>query len=565
MRNSARWLLVSLFVLTQAAAAPAVLRPTLRTTVPTAKPAPAPLAKPIPAAAPTKAAAAAAQEAYVLRGPLDVPMLAKERQATITHSPLASGALDDLFDFNMRTALRPAVPAGGAAGPAPVAFVQIVLSRPRPVELVDITFADSERCSWTLAAADSMADLQARKGSYRLLSAARQAAGDQSDQIAPTPTRPYRIYRLEWRHVAAPGAAGLAEWALWSPQELARVEADTFAPAVACGAKIQLRANGTFDAGARQNLTPEATWAVIPATAGHVDELGRFQGDVAGPAQVVATFSGKRSTPLKVTVLPQGLPDWDVTYIELQPRSQCDDRNGQPKVGQNVYWFAHVKNYGTADADRVPIEWRVDGLPVRAGQLPKLDRFSQTEAIFTQTWDGKHHEVELVVDPSGEAAEITKSNNRLRVYSDAVPVGFWVEDSALKYFHGAQKDLECGSNSWEDWAQRQIEFWNRWSQGTSWLRTGSNRPVQRWRLDRIVVVGDGMLPLAGASRTAEPDLRDHTVQVMCGFPASEVLRRPTYSCTQERRLSNPFYCQVSLFNAMANFRFPAPLEASAKP
>ena len=34
------------------------------------------------------------------------------------------------------------------------------------------------------------------------------------------------------------------------------------------------------------------------------------------------------------------------------------------RPGQNVYWFAHIRNYGTADAPPVPIEWRVDGKTV---------------------------------------------------------------------------------------------------------------------------------------------------------------------------------------------------------
>src|SRR5207244_4393892 len=67
--------------------------------------------------------------------------------------------------------------------------------------------------------------------------------------------------------------------------------------------------------------------------------------------------------------------------------------------------------------------------------------------------------------------------------------------------------------------------------------------------------GDGMLPLAGTSATADPDSRDSTVQLALGFPSFDPLRFDLYRRTSERSMDNPFYCQQTLFEAASAPRF----------
>jgi len=175
--------------------------------------------------------------------------------------------------------------------------------------------------------------------------------------------------------------------------------------------------------------------------------------------------------------------------------------------------------------------------------MPKLERFNQTELILKSPDDGRRHDLELVVDPENTVAETSKANNRLAVSSDARAVGFCVEECTLRYFHRHQQELGIGSNSWEDWAQRQVAFWNR-APGRG----------DRWRLDRIVVVGDRVLPMAGGSAVNTPDRRAQGLDCMRGFPAYDPMRSDLYRRTREKSMDNPFYIERALMEHVASAR-----------
>ena len=76
-------------------------------------------------------------------------------------------------------------------------------------------------------------------------------------------------------------------------------------------------------------------------------------------------------------------------------------------------------------------------------------------------------------------------------------------------------------------------------------------------VDRIIVVGDGMLPMAGGSPLRDPDRRDDTVQVMVGFPAYDPARSNLYARTTEKTLDNAFYYQVPLVRQLGVLRYPS--------
>jgi CARDB protein len=493
---------------------------------------------------------------YEISGPLDVPLLLREKRAVFSHSKLQAGSAEQLFDGNRYTSA--AVPAG-----EPV-FFQVVLDRPRSLDAMNVTFVGAGSYQWTAAGADTPADMEARRGSYGVVVLPRAATGNQADPAIFTRARAYRVYRLECRQLSGAGGIEVGEWSLWSPQVLSRIQVDPIVATVARGGKLQLRANGWFEAGARQNLTPDVVWEVSPPSRGRVDDLDRFEGLEPGTARVTARFGTVRSPSFEVQVLAEGRPDWDIIYIERLPHerlpherlphSDYDGSTAEPKAGDSVYWVAHIKNYGTGESGPVVVEWRMDGKAIRSGRLPKLERFCQTEVILTTEWDGKRHELELVVDPQNEVAETSEGNNRLKIYTDALSVGFWVEESTYRYFLRNQHRLGIGSNSWEDWAQRQIEFWNRWMEKTAWLGLSPHSGGARWRLDRIIVVGDRVLPLAGGSPIREPDRREKSVRLMWGFPAYSPDRSDLYRHTSARTPDNPFYLQPSLVHAMASLR-----------
>jgi len=514
----------------------------------------APTPPPKPVAAPVVRNPATVQPrkptGYAARGPLDLFGLFLERRAVLTNSKLVSGEFEDIVDGNQYSAVQ-------AEGKQ--AFWQVVLDRPRAVDQVDVFFAGDAAHRWSLLAADTAEDMRARRGSFRALVLPRTPQAGQIDQATLPRPSGYRVYRLECERTSGDGGVQLGDWSLWSTQELTELEVQTFIPVVAVGGRLPLRANGRFDAGARENMSLNVTWDVAPPGRARVDELGRLEGLQPGPVRVTAIHQGLRSRTAEIDVTAEGRPDWDVTYIERQPRVELDAPGGELKPGQNVYWFAHVKNYGSADAESVPIEWRVDGQVARTGRLGKLERFAQTEAIFSTKWDGQRHEVELVVDPQGEVAETSETNNALKVYTDALSVGFWVEESTVRHFHRHQRDLGAGGNSWEDWAQRQVAFWNEAMAGEGAQRPAALSARDRWRLDRIIIVGDGMLPLApAASPGVEPDSRDRTVHLTLGFPAYNPLRSSLYKQTADKSPQNPFFIQTSLLDTLGRVRFYPP-------
>ena len=486
---------------------------------------------------------------YTLSAPIDVTTMVREGQATLTSSKVLGGKPEYLFDPNRSTEV---VSLATSTGPA---FWQITLDRSRPLDAVDLSFGEGGPFQWTLSGANSAADLQSRQGSYRLIVPARAADLDDQAVIPSSPESgaAYRVYRLEVKPVAGAGEVRLASLALWTPQELERVEIDAMIPRVGVGSRLPLKAIGRFELGARQNLTPDVTWEVTPPEAGKVDSLVRLEGKAAGKATVTAVFKDTRSSPFVVDILSDAKPDWSVTYIERGPRVPID--GPAPKNGQKVVWFAHVKNYGAADAPQVAAEWRVDGKTVATTTVAKLDRFKETDVMLPLPWDGKRHYVELVVDPAKQIAEESEANNALSVATDALSVGMWVEESVVRYFHLKQRDLGVGSNGWEDWAQRQIASWNRSQAQTAGLFQQAPDAGVRWRLDRLLIVSDGLLPMAGGSPELDPDRRERSVHLMLGFPAIDPSRSP-YRKTSGATPDNPFFLQKTLLKSLTRAIYP---------
>jgi hypothetical protein len=488
--------------------------------------------------------------AFTLSAPIDVPAMIREGRATFTSSKVLAGKPDYAFDPNRSTEI---VGLAMSAGPA---YWQVTLDRPRSLDAVDLSFGDGGPYQWTLAGAQSSADLQSRQGTYRLLVPARSTEAD--DQVVfPTsdPVPPLRVYRLEAKPIAGAGEVRLSALALWTPQELKRVDIDAMIPRVGVGSRLPLKAIGHFDLGARQNLTPDVTWEVTPSDAGKIDSLVRLEGKAAGRATVTALFKETRSTPLSVEVVADAKPDWSVTYIERGPRVPIE--GPAPKIGQKVVWFAHVKNYGAADAPQMAAEWRVDGKKLVGTTVAKLDRFQQTDVMLPLVWDGKRHHVELVVDPQNLTAEESEKNNALSVATDSLAVGMWVEESVVRYFHQKQRDLGVGSNGWEDWAQRQVASWNQFQSQTAGFFQPTADAGVRWRIDRLLIVGDGLLPMAGGSPELDPDRRERSVHLMLGFPAGDPARSP-YRLTSKASPDNPFFMQKNLLRSLTRAIYPQP-------
>lgn len=223
--------------------------------------------------------------------------------------------------------------------------------------------------------------------------------------------------------------------------------------------------------------------------------------------------------------------DLDVGWIERLPRMdfvespQDPTREGWPSVGQVVTWRAHVVNWDGEALQNVSYEWRLDGVVAARGTFAVPENGSAT-VDFPWRWEFARHQLEFVVDPSNAVNESEEANNALTVDTDALSVGFYVEQGVYDFFHRYQHTLtSAGSNSFEDFAQRQIGFINGMFAKAITLETPDG-VLDRWRLDEIVVVPDGALPLSGphdvTSDVAQgvPNNDDRSVDVIYGFPSS---------------------------------------------
>ncbi len=486
-----------------------------------------------PAVAPARSNAATRA---VVNEPLDLLYLAQEHRAQFACGELAAGPLEAIFDGNGTTTARVAAREGES-------WAQVTFAEPRAATEVSVLFPEGAR--WSLLAAESDADLRTRGRTFQTLVPFRAARANVEDRLTLPNQHPYRVYRLECRAAGGTGGVAIADWSLSAPQQVAWIDVEPYGTEVARGDVLQLRAVAHFEGGGRENVTQSSSWELSPGGCARVDSEGRLEALTSGEVRAAARYAGIASIPFPVQLLAQGRPDLDVTYIERQPR-------GSAATSATTTWYAHISNYGTAEAPQTPVEWRVDGRTVRSGRLPKVPRFQHTEVVLTLPEDGRRHTLELVVDPNNVSPDENRENNRLQVYSDAHSVGFWVENSVHRYFHQRQRELRVGSNSWEDWAQRQVRFWNEAAE--------REHSPHRWRLDQVRVVGDGMLPLAGGSAAREPDRRDRSVELQFGFPAREVDQNPLYRNTVERNETNPFYFRTDLLKQLAG-----PLPAVAVP
>ena len=246
--------------------------------------------------------------------------------------------------------------------------------------------------------------------------------------------------------------------------------------------------------------------------------------------------------------------DLDVTYIERLPRYDYSAAKQNPDPGDVVTFQGHVKCWdGTVSS--VGYRWLIDGAIADEGVLTGLGVDEERVVSLSWTWQTGDHWVKLIVDPGGQVAESSEANNVLEDRINAIVAGFWVEQSTYNYFHLYQKELGVGSNSWEDWVQRQMAKQNQLYAQAIWP-VSPQGVLDRVRIDKIVVVPDGALPLAGGLATNHPDLRDRTVDLMWGFPASQLPPNSTfYADHLSVSENNPFYIEQSLLHELGHARY----------
>ncbi|MDZ7270107.1 MAG: hypothetical protein ONB17_00685 [candidate division KSB1 bacterium] len=259
----------------------------------------------------------------------------------------------------------------------------------------------------------------------------------------------------------------------------------------------------------------------------------------------------------EVNEIPVGA-DLDVGWIARLPRipyvwkSSAPQREGWPAERQTVTWRAHVRNWGREDFAQVSYVWLLDGQEVSRGRAD-IPAGSLVTLDYEWPWSFERHELEFFIDPENQVPEEEEGNNALLVVTNALAVGFYVEQSVYDYFHQYQRELGVHANSWEDWAQRHVRRWNKMFAEAVYPETPSG-VLDRIRIDHITIVPDGSLPLAGGLATNTPNLQDRTVDLQWGFPAS-LLSTGFYSNHTSTGDNNPFFFEGSLLHELGHARY----------
>lgn len=254
-------------------------------------------------------------------------------------------------------------------------------------------------------------------------------------------------------------------------------------------------------------------------------------------ALLFAALLAASSPNLTVTHISR-LPEIDYVWASANPT-----RDGWPADGQPTVWRANVKNF-SATAQTSSYRWTLDGVTIARGTQTFAPN-ATTVIDLPSTWSFARHRL---------AIEVDGANNSLEVFTDALSVGFWVEQSVYDFFRAHQPDLGVNSTCWENWAQRLAGFYNDMAAMAD--------VADRWRIEKIVVVPDGALPLAppvvpqrgrdpGAAAT-QPDVRDRSVDLMWGFPATTI---GSYGDTHTATLANPFYVAPLIVHELGHARY----------
>jgi hypothetical protein len=230
--------------------------------------------------------------------------------------------------------------------------------------------------------------------------------------------------------------------------------------------------------------------------------------------------------------LPLLAGDLTVGWISRQPEmdyvwnSANPHLEGWPSVGQPVTWWAHVRSWFDRDQE-IAYAWTLDGRTVATGSA-RIAADGYTAIDLVRPWTFRRERLSIAIDPGNAVAEESEKNNTLEVVTDALALGLWVEQSFYDRMRERELAAGGGSTSWENWAQSLVELYNDMAAMAIYPETPQG-VIDRWRLQKVVIVPDGALPLVPPAREqrgneprpslSQPDSSDRTVDLQWGFPA----------------------------------------------
>jgi hypothetical protein len=506
------------------------------------------------------------------------------RPATVTGSPiipireyLAAGFVTltapvdtgtgtaPLFDQNWNSLFQ-----ASSANPAEII---IGFAGATAVGAVRARFGDATH-EWSLDAADSLADLAAGAGSFTHLfgplTATNGAVAWREWNAAPVTRRYFRF------RVARPGGSPveIRELELQRPKavytvviggtntQVNHLEITPANPTVLAGGKVALVAEASLSLGPqRYNVSTQAVWSSSAFAVATVGATGLVSALTVGEAQIGAVFDVFSATT-RVAVVTMTAQDDDVSvgWIQRLPSlaytwgSTNATRQGWPAAGAAVTWRAQVKNWFPFARTNVAYRWLVNGAVAASGTVDLAPR-AWTSVDLARPWSFTRETLRFEVDPGNALPEFSETNNSVSTWTDAITVGFWVEQTVYDYFHQHQHELGDGANGWEDWAQRQVGRWNAMFAAAVDPIDAPQGVLDRIRLDKITLVPDGALPLAGGIAGNNPDNNDRTVDLVWGFQSAGLLSGDFYANHTNREDWNAFYYEGSLIHELGHARY----------
>lgn len=434
-----------------------------------------------------------------------------EISATATSSDIGSTAA--IFDDNPETLYRTA-----NINPA---VVTIRFKLPRESKGFRLIFLD--RNEYSIEAGDSERDLDLNSGSRKEI--ARGVTGDDGRaEVRLVQPVKASVYRLTVKRVKGDAYVHIYDWQFvrWAAATSLRTEMTPARPewkpskVIPAGGVVRMRAWAGAE-GSETEVTDKVMWEAKEFKpwpgAKNAFEGSRF---LEGTREAAITarlgpLSAERKFTLEAFPRLNERTDVDALYIERTPRAAYDARDkgngpGWPKTGETVVWQARVRAHNRGVTE-MPYSWWVDGKEVRKGTIT-LAANNDAAAELPLKWTPRRQQIEFLLKaPDWDA---NPNNNKLKTWTDALSVGFWVEEKLWNYWLDNAQRQNPRNESFENWAQFMIELWNEMME-----KAGI---TDRWRLDKVEIVPSGALPLSGGLSSNNPDSRDKTVDIAWGFP-----------------------------------------------
>jgi len=494
-------------------------------------------------------------------------------QATVASTELDIGSASVVFDGNVKSLAR-----SKSINPA---SVQIVFDEPVTVEYFRVYLSVDEH-KWAVTAADNKRDLTTRSGSFRqLLQSTTNRSGRRGVKLDKPATA--RAFRLDVERTTGDDYVHFFEWQFCHAAQAKKLHLQHVVERAVAhkGAELEelperitkpvrsvlvFRAQVEAADGTTIDVTDDIDWE---SDGQGLTPFGRSPGQFVvqepGDHRLKANY-GDLSGTVTIVGEPRTIEnrhdDIEIWYIERLPRIAYDGPNGGwPAPGAQVTWRGHVYNWGKQPV-KAHYEWWLDGGRVSDGEvvIPVAPPGHEATPIdLPWSWNQERHELTLRITPVDPLEELIVTDNELSIQTDALAVGFWVEESVWAHHHEHQHELPTkDANSFAGWAQRSMREWNGMFTAAVFPETPDGI-LDRVRLDRLIIVPDNALPLAGGLPTNNPDNRDRTVDMLWGFPATALTSSwwdPQRAIDQIKKgKTAPLHLDHALFHELGHARY----------